>query len=626
MLFCAVLIVSIGLRVYRLDELPETLFFDEAYYGVDALRVLGGERPIFFTNNNGREPLYIYLQAISLAVLGIHPVVLRVTSVIIGLATIGAVFLAGRELHGNLTGYIAAFWLATSYWHVNLSRLGFRVVLLPLVTTLCVLCLARALRTGSRMGIIGSGFFLGLSLYTYNSARIFPLAFVAIVAGIWFGCRIKWGISPSRLIAVVVSSVAISVVVASPLLVYFARHPGQILQRGDQVFLGSDEDPRVWLEKLRPRELPENVAVTLGAFGIRGDSQVRHNLPDRPVFDPVTFILFCAGIAFALHPRTRSSGTASLAWLLIMCIPGAITTSPPHFLRISGALPPAMILVGTGATYLLEHVSARSRPWYILGLILLAFFTVMNTTRDYFFEWTRLPDRPTSFDIHADRAVDAFITSRGHGIPSFLVSIGEPHPLFRFRPVPQIKEGELSNDLPSAMAAVRALGKSAAIACFACIPPNMPIMEQPIVLVSGRTAPIGYASANELDGRIRFSGIEYAASPRVPGTKAGQAIAFWGHWRVFEPIGKRYIVSLTLSDSNGNVLAVSSDADAARLWPTTLWRPGDRYASTFRIPLSDELARQTVVQARIEMIEVPAPTNRDVVAASIDLGRITLIR
>ena len=49
------------LRLYELGSWPPGLYHDEAYYGLDALRVIGGERPLYFAANNGREPFFIYL-------------------------------------------------------------------------------------------------------------------------------------------------------------------------------------------------------------------------------------------------------------------------------------------------------------------------------------------------------------------------------------------------------------------------------------------------------------------------------------------------------------------------------------------------------------------------------------
>jgi len=53
------------LRFWQLGDVPPGLYRDEAANGLDALDVIEGRRdgqsPFYFSANNGREPLYIYL-------------------------------------------------------------------------------------------------------------------------------------------------------------------------------------------------------------------------------------------------------------------------------------------------------------------------------------------------------------------------------------------------------------------------------------------------------------------------------------------------------------------------------------------------------------------------------------
>ena len=53
-LVLGLLILAAALRFIRLDQLPPGLYHDEAYEGLDALRVLDGQTPIYFPANNGR--------------------------------------------------------------------------------------------------------------------------------------------------------------------------------------------------------------------------------------------------------------------------------------------------------------------------------------------------------------------------------------------------------------------------------------------------------------------------------------------------------------------------------------------------------------------------------------------
>ena len=76
------------------------------------------------------------------------------TSALIGVATVPAVWLAARELFREQRATVlatlpllAAFLSAVSYWHLNWSRVGLRVILVPLFAALIVFALWRGFNT-----------------------------------------------------------------------------------------------------------------------------------------------------------------------------------------------------------------------------------------------------------------------------------------------------------------------------------------------------------------------------------------------------------------------------------------------------------------------------------------------
>jgi hypothetical protein len=91
------------LRTFRLQSVPTGLRLDEAYNGVDVLRILAGERPVFLTANFGREALFIYAQALSVSVLGRTDLAMRAAATAFGMMT-GAGFTAtlARDVARNL--------------------------------------------------------------------------------------------------------------------------------------------------------------------------------------------------------------------------------------------------------------------------------------------------------------------------------------------------------------------------------------------------------------------------------------------------------------------------------------------------------------------------------------------
>ena len=126
------------LRFWGLGRLP--LFVDEAYTGYDAASVLETGRdmwgvllPVYFQSWGGDalEGLYRYLCLPFVGLLGPLALAVRLPAALVGTATVILTFFAGRRLLDARAGWIAAFLLAVSPWHLAFSRVGFRGILLP---------------------------------------------------------------------------------------------------------------------------------------------------------------------------------------------------------------------------------------------------------------------------------------------------------------------------------------------------------------------------------------------------------------------------------------------------------------------------------------------------------------
>src|SRR3989344_4118569 len=131
-----VLIIAIFLRTYHLKELPPGLYPDEAMNGSNTLEAIEtGNYKVFYPENNGREGLFINLQSLSVRAFGAEPWALRLPSTIFGILTVLGLYLLGRELFSARVGLLGAFLLATSFWHINFSRIGFRAIMAPFFIT-----------------------------------------------------------------------------------------------------------------------------------------------------------------------------------------------------------------------------------------------------------------------------------------------------------------------------------------------------------------------------------------------------------------------------------------------------------------------------------------------------------
>src|SRR5579862_4682203 len=128
------LILSYGafLRLYQFTTLPPGIYHDEAANGCNVLEVLETHNyKAFYPENNGREGLYINIATLFIQWFGNQAWALRIPNVLFGLLAVCGVYLLGVELFSRPVGLLAAFFIATSFWHIVLSRTALRAALAP---------------------------------------------------------------------------------------------------------------------------------------------------------------------------------------------------------------------------------------------------------------------------------------------------------------------------------------------------------------------------------------------------------------------------------------------------------------------------------------------------------------
>ena len=165
-----IVLLAAILRLLWLDRFPPGLHYDEAAYGLQAIDLLQHPRLVlFFPAFTGREPLFIYMVATGFRLLGTSVFSLRLVAALIGVASVAATAVAGRALFGQGVGLLAAGLLASSFWHVVISRMAYRADLVPLVAPLAIWLLWRAWQRPSiRRGSL-AGAAWGVLAYTYVS-------------------------------------------------------------------------------------------------------------------------------------------------------------------------------------------------------------------------------------------------------------------------------------------------------------------------------------------------------------------------------------------------------------------------------------------------------------------------
>ena len=127
-----VLVVSLVFRFQHIRSTPPGLYPDEAINGNNARAALTtGNFKVFYPENNGREGLFINLQALSINIFGDQPWALRMVSAIFGVLTVIGTYFLAKQLFNWQIGFFSSFLLAVSFWHTLFSRIGFRAIMAP---------------------------------------------------------------------------------------------------------------------------------------------------------------------------------------------------------------------------------------------------------------------------------------------------------------------------------------------------------------------------------------------------------------------------------------------------------------------------------------------------------------
>ena len=429
-----ILVAAAFLRFYQLGEIPPGLYRDEAWNGLDALNVLKGNLALFFPANNGREPTYIYIVAMSIALFGRTALAIRLGAALISTLTTLTTYKLGQSWFGWRTGLFSAWLWAVTVWPIHLGRIGFRAVLLPFYLSLIFWLGTEAYRRPTWWRWLLVGLVYGLSFYTYLAVRFTPVLLLAIGVYVWWRGR-----GHTLRLAIPWFSLG-TLLILAPFLILIAQQPELISGRAGQVSILNPDinSGNLW------GAIWQHTGQALGLFFVRGDTILRHNPPGRPLFDLFMLIPFLIGLWVCWQTRHRGAIVAIGLWISLMLGPTILAEDTPHFLRAVGILPAAVLLPALG----LSHLSSWTKlpPRLRLGVVIfLSGASAVVTGYDYFWQYAQQPETAYFFEAAAQNMAESiqaeaestviFVDQRlWEGWPSLRYFLDGTRPIHRFQP------------------------------------------------------------------------------------------------------------------------------------------------------------------------------------------------
>ena len=396
--------LGIGLRTVNLNGQPVSIYWDEAAMAYDAFSLtqtgqdMHGHslwQAIFPSYGDYKLPLYIWLAAVMMKILGPTVTAFRLVSALSGSVLIGLSYLLAKEVFkSKAAGLASAVVIAFSPWAIHFSRVGFEANLAVTCLTGAVWLLFRARQKPAYL--MGAAGLMGLSLYAYFSARfVGPLITLSFL--LLYGRQL-----PRRFWSWLGAAGLVFFLIFWPI---YRSEDGQVSQQ----FRLSTES--LWntndhiLDQNRYRELAGNhwlarlgfyrwwflsrrLMVNLSAFFdwrylfFTGDPNLRHGTGRVGLFLMPLIAFLGAGIIRGLKRHSRAV-IFLLSWWLIAVIPAAIPLTVPHALRSLNALPAVAGLIGYGIA---SWLTSRRQIFRLIGIGLL-----VSSGLWFFYYWHEVP-------------------------------------------------------------------------------------------------------------------------------------------------------------------------------------------------------------------------------------------
>jgi 4-amino-4-deoxy-L-arabinose transferase-like glycosyltransferase len=407
-----ILALAIILRFWQLGRVPLGFYSDEAAYGYNTYSILKTGRdefgrflPLAFESfGDWKTPGYFYFMVPFVAIFGLTPLAVRLTSASLGVISVILTFyLVDRLFKDTKIALLASFFLAISPLALQFNRMAHEGNLASFLVILGTLFFLFGLTKPK--WLLGAVITFALSLYAYHNTRLFTPIWVFILVVIY---RDKL-VSLSRRWLII--SFLFGLLLALPLLqVMFSRSgwarvagtnilgdPGVVMrideQRGEDKLIGT------W-----PNRLLHNKLVTVSTVFLKnylahfsGDFLFASGDPIKIYQTPENGILYwwelpvlIIGILTFLKKLTKEK-TLVLSWLLLAPIPSALTRFVPSASRTLIIQPTIEIILAYGfLTIFLWWLKLIPRLKYFLGILIILVLT-LNLYYYFHFYYFHLP-------------------------------------------------------------------------------------------------------------------------------------------------------------------------------------------------------------------------------------------
>ncbi len=318
-------------RLFRLDQMPPGVFYDQGFMGWASLRILHeGWHPFWVEEPLHCSSLLFYQLAAWFALFKPSPAGFFSYFVFMSLLSFGFIYWTFRQLAGPRMALLAFYILAVMRWNVNFSRNGFPSIQVLFYMFGTISFLLYGLRNRKTWPFLASAVFFSLGFYTYQAYKVVPL--LLLVLALYKLCVDGWESIRVHGRGIVAFGCVVLILVTPFFYVSYKNKNLGLRETYLNIFAEMKERHSV-------SPLVDMVTRTAKMFNREGDNNERHNIPNYRMLDDVTAALFVLGFFYALRLVQRRKYFFAVAGFLVMCLPCVLSQDAAHANRMMGTTP-----------------------------------------------------------------------------------------------------------------------------------------------------------------------------------------------------------------------------------------------------------------------------------------------
>lgn len=413
-LLILIVFLAFSLRFYKVTEIPPSLNWDEVSITYNAYSILktgldewGVSYPLHFKSyGEYKLPAQIYASIPGIAIFGLNELGVRITPIIYGSLTVLLLFFLGRLLFKSTkVGLLSAFLLAISPWHIHLTRGSFESSFAVFWVVLGMWLLIKGF-SEPKWGIVAMIPF-AISVYTYNSARVFTPLFLLTVLIIYF----KFFKKDFKHLVI---SLLVFGALLTPLIPFLLSGEGSARYKLVSVSDDPGLIPRINENRgnsLLPQPLSRFVHNKLTYISfyyiknylehfspqflfISGAPHKQHHVQEMGMLYWFQAPFLLLGLYLLFREKHKYKGLLT-AWVLIAFLPVATTNdSIPHALRTLIASPWYQLVTAFGLVRVFELLKKKEIRWgFVLLIIALGMAQFSMYINNYYTKYPKLYSR-----------------------------------------------------------------------------------------------------------------------------------------------------------------------------------------------------------------------------------------